>query len=307
MVYVLLMVLLTPVLLLGFPFYQIPILLRRGKVSGTAYEPFNARLLYHLMGSRPDPATRQLAAGLPATNRAFMALLVWPLVLASKLSGYHPAFLAYPPRRPGGVSGMIGDRCEFLDAALLDHAPRVAQVVILGAGWDTRAYGLLRGQDVAIFEVDAPATQAVKRAALDKTGLDASHVTFVACDLNEKSWLDALTEHGFDPEKTTFLLWEGVTMYLEERAIERTLRAVSTLPPGSCIAFDFFRGELLASFVGKLFKWSGAAIYGEPLRFGFSGRLGETLEQYGLHLDRDREMGNRWIRLGGLALAMKRG
>jgi hypothetical protein len=88
--YALLIALLLPVLLLGYPFYQIPILLRRGKVLGTTYEPFNGRLLYHLMGSRPDAATLKLARGLPATNLAFMTLMMWPLVWASRLTGYLP-------------------------------------------------------------------------------------------------------------------------------------------------------------------------------------------------------------------------
>ena len=70
---------LLPVFLLEYPFYQVPILFVRGRVSGTTYEPFNMRLLYHLLGSRPDDAALWLARGLPATNRAVMALLIKPM------------------------------------------------------------------------------------------------------------------------------------------------------------------------------------------------------------------------------------
>ncbi len=118
LLYALLMVLLAPLLLLGFPFYMVPILLRRGEVSGTTYEPFNGRLLYHLMGSRPDAAAAKLAGGLPATNRAYMALMMRPLVWASRVTGYLPAVLHYPPPRPTPVSAMVGARCEFLDKAM---------------------------------------------------------------------------------------------------------------------------------------------------------------------------------------------
>jgi methyltransferase (TIGR00027 family) len=313
--YVLLMVLLAPLLLLGLPFYMVPILLRRGKVSGTTYEPFNGRLLYHLMGSRPDAAAVELAGGLPATNGVFMALMMRPMVWASRVTGYLPAFLEYPPPRPTAMSAMVGARCEFLDEAILDHAPGSAQVVILGAGWDTRAYGLLERRDATLFEVDAPATQAVKRAAIDKTGLDASHVTFVSCDFNQQSWLEALKEHGFDPEKRTFILWEGVTMYLAEHAIQSTLRAVSTLPAGSRIAFDFLSREWLeGTLAGKMARRSAQATYGEPFTFGFpitpefSGRLSDYLEKHGLALERDRPMGDEGegeLPFGGLALAVK--
>lgn len=61
LLYAVLLLLITPLFLVGLIFYMGPILFSRGKVSGTAYEPFNARLLYHLVGNRPDPAALQLA------------------------------------------------------------------------------------------------------------------------------------------------------------------------------------------------------------------------------------------------------
>ena len=54
--YVLLCILWIPLFLLGYIFYVIPVYRSRGKVSGTTYEPFGVRLLYHLHGGRPDPA-----------------------------------------------------------------------------------------------------------------------------------------------------------------------------------------------------------------------------------------------------------
>ena len=216
LIYTVLMVLFTPLLLVGLPFYLVPILASRGRVSGTAYEPLTSRVFLHLMGGRPDPAALALARGLPATNRVVMTLLVYPFVWATRLSGYLPAIFEYPAPRPTSFFEAVAARCEFLDQALLTQASDGAQVVILGAGWDTRAYGLLAGRNLDLFEVDAPATQAVKRAATEKAGLDASRVTFVPCDFNRRSWLDALKDHGFDPDKRTVILWEGVTMYLEE-------------------------------------------------------------------------------------------
>jgi methyltransferase (TIGR00027 family) len=313
-VYIVLMILLTPVMLLGLPFYFIPIVLKRGTVSGTAYEPFNARLIYHLLGSRPDPAAMQLAAGLPATNRFVMNLMVKPLAWCSQVTGYIPAVFKLPPPRPISMSAFVGARCEFLDAAMLDYVCPGCQVVILGAGWDTRAYGLLSDRDVTIFEVDAPATQAVKRSALESTGIDSSHVTFVACDFNGQSWLDALKENGFDCDKQTFVLWEGVTMYLEESAIQDTLKTVAKLPPGSRIACDFLGREWLEdTWAGKVTRGSVIATYGEPFTFGFpvqpdfSGALKDYLKPCGLSLERDLVMGDDsdgGLPFGGLFLAV---
>lgn len=314
LIYTALMVVFTPLLLLGLPFYLVPILASRGRVSGTAYEPLTSRVFLHLMGGRPDPAALALTRGLPATNRVVMILLVYPLVWATRLSGYLPPLFEYPAPRPTPFFAAVAARCEFLDQALLTQASDGAQVVILGAGWDTRAYGLLAGRNLDLFEVDAPATQAVKRAATEKAGLDASRVTFVPCDFNRRSWLDALKDHGFDPDKRTVILWEGVTMYLEEQAIDGTLRAVAGLPAGSCIAFDFFSREWLDSAAGKRMRRSVEAIYGEPWTFGipvmpdFTGRLREELEKRGLVLRDHRPLGEEAkgaLPYGGLALALK--
>lgn len=313
-IYAALMAMFTPLLLPGLVFYMVPIVASRGRVSGTAYAPFISRLFYHLVGSRPDPAALALARGLPATNRVVMVLLMKPFVWAARLSGYLPSLLEYPARRPTAFFEAVAARCEFLDQALLTQAADGAQVVILGAGWDTRAYGLLAGRSVDLFEVDAPATQAVKRAAIEKVGLDASRVVFVPCDFNRQSWLDALKNHGFDPDKRTVILWEGVTMYLEEHVIDRTLCAVAGLPAGSCIAFDFFSREWLDSAAGKRMRRSGQAIYGDPLTFGFpvvpdfTDRLRDYLEKRGLALRDHRPLGEEAkgaLPYGGLVLASK--
>jgi O-methyltransferase involved in polyketide biosynthesis len=65
---------------------------------------------------------------------------------------------------------MVAARCELLDAAMLDAVEAGMQLILLAAGWDTRAYRLLHGRAVEVFEVDAPATQAVTRAAFDFVG-----------------------------------------------------------------------------------------------------------------------------------------
>ncbi len=212
------------------------------------------------------------------------------------------------------MTALIGARCEFLDQALLDGVAEGDQVVILGAGWDTRAYGLLENMEIPIFEVDAPATQAVKLSALHKTRIDASQVTFVSCDFNRQSWLDALREHGFDQSQRTFILWEGTTMPLEAHAVQSTLQAVSTLPAGSSIAFDFFGREWLNTFRGKMAEWGVNATYGEPFIFGFPIKpdfhepLRRYLQEHGLALERAQSLGDEGrLPCGGLALAVNPG
>lgn len=125
-----------------------------------------------------------------------------------------------------------------------------------------------------VFEVDARPTQQAKLAALHKAGIGSSHVTFVEVDFNRQSWLQRLEGHGFDPSLPTHLIWEGVTMYLEEEAITDTLRTVSSFPSGSTLAFDYFARQLvkaepplrlLGMAATATFRW----FYGENLIFGF--------------------------------------
>ena len=94
LIYAALMAMLTPLILLGSVFYIVPVLASRGRVSGTAYVPFRTRVFYHLTGSRPDPAALTLAAGLPATNRVVMVLLMRTLLwgLGIIVSKFFPKF-----------------------------------------------------------------------------------------------------------------------------------------------------------------------------------------------------------------------
>jgi len=151
----------------------------------------------------------------------------------------------------------------------------VRQVVVLGAGWDTRAYGWLAEANIRTFEADTPPTQRVKTTALERAGIDATHVRFVETDFGQRSWLDALQEHGFDPALPSYILWEGVTMYLEEDAVRSTLASLENLAPGSRIAFDYLSRELVDGAppfgpIGKLMASSVKLYYGELFRFGIS-------------------------------------
>lgn len=133
-------------------------------------------------------------------------------------------------------------RTRFIDEALERAiAGGATQVVILGAGFDSHAY---RCQEllapVRVFEVDRPATQAVKKQRVnDVLGGPPANLTYVAIDFQHEDLSQVLTRHGYDPAQRTFFLLEGVTMYLPEEAVRGTLRFVGTHSPGSGIVFDF--------------------------------------------------------------------
>lgn len=271
-------------------------------ISGTAYEPFFGRAMAHGMGARDDTSAYLLAPGLPALSPLIWWLLMWPTGLASRIAGYKPALFAGPTTRPAKLMQMMALRNEFFDETLREAAAVVEQVVILGAGWDTRAYEQLKGADVRIFEVDTPATQQAKVEALNAAGIDSSHVTFVETDFNQASWLEALRQHGFDPARTTYILWEGVTMYLPEDAVRETLACVTDLAPGSRIAFDYFANELIEGkgalkVLAWCFRVGIGLTYGEHFMFGLPMRTAARdtaaafLESSGLTLGRYETLG----------------
>ena len=189
-------------------------------------------------------------------------------------------------------------------------------MVVLGAGWDSRAYGSLAEADVRFFEADMAPTLAAKRTALARAGISADHVTFVETDFNQTSWFEALTERGFDATTSTFILWEGVTMYVGDDAIDATLRQVAQLAPGTRIAFDFWSRELLraeAPFeeVGKQVHDS-MKFYGEFFIYGIStkapsrGHVERLVAYHGLELADYEPMGPDGKVHGGLVMAICR-
>jgi O-methyltransferase involved in polyketide biosynthesis len=73
------------------------------------------------------------------------------------------------------------------------------QFVLLGAGYDTRAYGQLKKRGLALFELDQATTQKLKVASLHRVGIDSAHVTFVQVDFSQESAFDKLRASGYDP------------------------------------------------------------------------------------------------------------
>ncbi|MBB5898080.1 class I SAM-dependent methyltransferase [Kutzneria kofuensis] len=270
----------------------------RSGVSGTAQGPLSARFSEHNFGTRRDEAADRLIRVLPGIPRLGLRLATGPVLLAHRLSGYVPRAFRYPFEGEVSPQYEASARIWFFDAAVDRHLPDMAQFVILGAGFDTRAYRLPADARVRVFEVDSPRTQLVKRETLAKAGIDASAVTFVPADFEKQDWLGCLTSAGFDPGEPALFLWEGVTMYLERAAVEDTLRKIASTALGSVVAFDYFTSEALDS---RALYWRFARATtkatGEVLKFGVDStppsreRLAELLASCGLSLSDHRTLG----------------
>jgi methyltransferase (TIGR00027 family) len=147
------------------------------------------------------------------------------------------------------VRAMI-ERTRFIDESLERAiAAGVTQVLIPGAGMDSHAYrfGDLLA-DVAIFEVDRPATLQFKRRRVDEAlGGAPDNVTYVPLDFQHQKLPDVLPLHGYDLSKRTFVIMEGVTMYLPEDALRELFQYIASHAPGSSIVFDFASRAMLES------------------------------------------------------------
>lgn len=142
--------------------------------------------------------------------------------------------------------------------------------------------------------------------------LGASHVTFVAADLNRQSWLDRLVAEGFDPAKKTFVLWKGVVYHLDPKAVTATLGAVARLAPGSRIAFDYFSWRMVNGTDAPLYiraLRSKLTFTGEAWTFGIdtepdARRIAAAFAgEHGLELAEWAPLGKPGKPLGGLVLA----
>ena len=314
--YYIISVLLFPVSALGYIIWVVKAfgVRRQPGVSGTAQGPLSARWLEHQLGTRIDEPANKLLMVVPGISTVGVRLVFGSILLAHRLSGFVPKAFRYP--FDGDISIQVegSARQTFFDQVVERYlATGIAQFVILGAGFDTRALRLPRFERVRSFELDTPQMQAIKIEMLKKAGVEAGRVTFVAANFMTEDWLVKLIEAGFDTTQTALFIWEGVCMYLDRTAVESTLRKISGTASGSLLAFDYFTSEVLDSQAPYMrYARAGTRAAGEPLRFGVDSRppsrerLVELLEACGLALVEQRTLGQETDRQrawGGFAIA----
>ena len=128
---------------------------------------------------------------------------------------------------------------HYFSDALQNQFP---QIVLLGAGYDTRAYRFANlNQNTRIFELDAAPTQTRKISCLQKAGVALPpQVNFVPIDFNKEALGTTLENAGYAPLDKTLFIWEGVTYYLDQSSVEATLAFFRDhAQPESILGFDF--------------------------------------------------------------------
>jgi methyltransferase (TIGR00027 family) len=139
------------------------------------------------------------------------------------------------------MADMIALRTLAIDAAVRDAiAVGTTQLVILGAGYDGRAWRMTELTGVKVFEVDHPATQTDKRAHETQLPAPNGIVSFVSIDFERESLDSVLERAGHNRSVPTCWIWEGVVMYLTRDAMHGTLADVAKRSaPGSTLIVNY--------------------------------------------------------------------
>lgn len=195
-------------------------------------------------------------------------------------------------RIPGAYTSGLA-RTKYIDDLLKRAIDKgVRQVIILGAGFDTRALRLEFLQSIPVIEIDHPNTAKFKLGTLQgKLGKLPGNVRYYQIDFNEQS-LDELAVHRhIDFSIPTAIIWEGVTNYLSAQAIDGTFGFVQKFAKGSFIIFTYVHQLVLddpQSFFGAEKLLNDLAEIEEHWTFGFDpDELAEYLERYDLRLLED--------------------
>jgi len=211
-------------------------------------------------------------------------------VKASNLSLFSSYLKRKIQKRISGAYSSGLARTKFIDDLLeLTIKDGVTQVIILGAGFDTRASRLDFLQSIPVVEIDHPNTSNFKIDTYKKKiGHLPQNVTYCQIDFNKQS-LDSLAhQYHFDFTTPTTIIWEGVTNYLTKEAIDNTFTFISKYPKGSYVIFTYVHKQVLddpGSFFGgeKLLK--DLEKIEERWTFGFYPKeLANYLSDFGLTL-----------------------
>src|SRR5262249_49126902 len=147
---------------------------------------------------------------------------------------------SFPP-----AGDLMRVRTKYLDDMLDRHIQsQFRQVVILGAGLDTRAVRK-RAAGITYFEIDDPATLALKENRYAEEGIYAD-VQFIRGNYMTDGVIDPLIASGFDVEAPSYFIWEGNTMYLPLHGVKHVMTELKTRVRQFALSFDYIAESVIA-------------------------------------------------------------
>lgn len=194
-------------------------------------------------------------------------------------------------KAPGKYEYLIA-RTKFIDAMFKNMGGNVEQIVVFGAGFDSRAIRFQKElKNATVFELDAPVTQQAKRERIRGANIQLpENLKFISIDFNKEAVSEKLDEAGFKQNKTCLFLLEGLTMYLNQTSIDQTFQLIDQYTgQDSLIIFDYVsasmvRQEQLQNDPQVIKHYQVLAKAGEKPGFAIDGHIQDFLAKYNLAL-----------------------
>ena len=172
----------------------------------------------------------------------------------------------------------VNARTAHIDATLLRAAREGAtQVVVLGAGFDSRAYRFAASQPhLSFFEVDLPDTLAAKKQRVETLlGAPPRYVRYAGIDFDVQRIEDVLPATGYSARARTLFILEGVSMYIGAQGTASMLRFIArNSAPGSRVVFDYAIRSAVEGPRDRLFgmteTYEALRARGEPMVTGWT-------------------------------------
>jgi methyltransferase (TIGR00027 family) len=236
-----------------------------GEVSGTA----EATCAFRAIGAQhPDPRLRNADGFAGKICRSRMPLPRDYAGARQYIDNSGDAYAAY---------FYVNARTHYIDAALTKAAAEgVTQAVILGAGFDTRAYRFRATHpQLRFYEVDLPATIGAKQERIkDVLGSLPDNVRYAPIDFNTQKLEDVLALLGYDAKQRAFFLLEGVVMYVNQPGNDATFRFMRrNSAPGSVVVYDYVLKDIIDGKYAGYYNATLAisvATRGEPYVSGWT-------------------------------------
>ncbi|MFE2752342.1 SAM-dependent methyltransferase [Actinosynnema sp. NPDC059335] len=194
------------------------------------------------------PLVRDELAGrlLPAVGRVAVACARWRPVRRALIA-------ATEKKVPGLWAGVLCRKRYIDDRVRAALTTGIEAVVVLGAGFDTRAHRIARPAGASVYEVDLPVNVERKRALIARLGAEVSaRVTLVPVDFGTQDLGEVLAQRGYRRGQRTLFVWEAVTQYLDEPGVRATFDFLAEAAPGSELVFTYVRRDFL----------DGTSLYG---------------------------------------------
>lgn len=216
-----------------------------------------------------------------------------------------------------GIYEYVIARTNFIDEIFKCSTDKVEQVLIFGAGFDSRAIRFSQElKNAKLFELDALPTQQAKINRLKEQYIEIpANLNFIAIDFNKESLVEKLNQAGFQKDRVCLFLLEGLTYYLDDEAINNTLRLISECSAkGSLLVFDYAAAEVAKQEIiideCKVNKLHQSLVKaGEKPGFMLEEKIQSFLDKYKFDLVEEVTAGclaNRYFAQAGFALGAQK-